>query len=443
MWLKGQKKERIVPPRTQILDILQFDKMEENLRKSLIQLCASIILIGQVCDLLLKIITEKPVFPYYVEAFAVLSVSILAYWLSKVKRYRLASWLLITFVTGAIFSTYLEYGTGTPLIIGFWIPIALAITLLPIQEIILVSVACVVFTIGLYIAQNILQVFSPFLVLSADDLALFSIPLITVSVSLSLPLLIVPAWFRNNLLRQQNNQLKELAVNLGDALRKVEQSKTAIIETQEDERSRLANELHDETSAPLNELARLLKNNSTLKLDQVEKGRELTETIFNSWKNVIKNWHAPELEIFPLYNVVEMKAQEWCKNAILALHLGLDEDLAGKRFAKQVSHTVYMVLQQSITNTINHAQACNVMVSLAFSDEGKSILLKVTDDGIGFIVPQNLLDLKVIGRGHFGLSGSQQRAENIGGQFRILSTPGKGTQIILEIPALEASMETG
>jgi signal transduction histidine kinase len=92
-----------------------------------------------------------------------------------------------------------------------------------------------------------------------------------------------------------------------------------------------------------------------------------------------------------------------------------------------VRDEVYRIGREAIINAFRHADANSIQVSLEYRD--KSFRLSVHDDGCG-LNP----DLLRFGReGHFGLPGMRERAEKIGGQLRVLSRPGGGTDVELTI----------
>ena len=97
-----------------------------------------------------------------------------------------------------------------------------------------------------------------------------------------------------------------------------------------------------------------------------------------------------------------------------------------------VEHCLLRIGQAAITNAAEHAQAQEVAVALSF--EAGRVRLRVRDDGQGFDA-----DLPCLGR--FGIIGMRERAEKVGGEFRIVSHPGQGTQVDLTVPVLQEALE--
>ena len=98
--------------------------------------------------------------------------------------------------------------------------------------------------------------------------------------------------------------------------------------------------------------------------------------------------------------------------------------------AKQ-SDTLFRIVQESLNNVVKHSQASEVHIHL--KKRGKSLILKVEDNGIGFSLSKHKEE-------SFGLLGIRERALMVGGKARITGKPGKGTQVSTSIP-LQAGQE--
>ncbi|MEZ4533857.1 MAG: histidine kinase [Cyanobacteriota/Melainabacteria group bacterium] len=90
-----------------------------------------------------------------------------------------------------------------------------------------------------------------------------------------------------------------------------------------------------------------------------------------------------------------------------------------------LSITIYRIVQEALTNISRHAKASKVTIVLR-QDEGK-ILLEINDDGAGFVYGDEF-------RNSLGIIGMQERAGLVGGSFELISAPGEGTSIRVEIP---------
>jgi signal transduction histidine kinase len=91
----------------------------------------------------------------------------------------------------------------------------------------------------------------------------------------------------------------------------------------------------------------------------------------------------------------------------------------------EMKEDVYRIVQEALHNTVKHARATSVKISLE-CDAGW-ITLEVSDDGIGF-------DMRGEFPGHLGLRSMHERAARLGGTFRVESAIGRGTRICAQIP---------
>lgn len=119
----------------------------------------------------------------------------------------------------------------------------------------------------------------------------------------------------------------------------------------------------------------------------------------------------------------------------LTLHTALQIDFVIVGTPQPVPPDIGMnllrIAQEATTNTLRHAQAQRLQIKLTFKVD--AIMLSVQDDGQGFDL-QSAHDL-----GGFGLLGMQQRCDRLGGQLTLHSQPGRGTNILIQIP-LTASL---
>ena len=112
------------------------------------------------------------------------------------------------------------------------------------------------------------------------------------------------------------------------------------------------------------------------------------------------------------------------------LRMAFEESQIGDLVPETIRLALFRIYQESLTNIAKHAQATQVTVRLVRAKD--RILLEVRDDGVGFTVPQEWLELAR--NGHLGLVGIQERAEVIGGRLTVQSKPGEGTWIQVVVP---------
>lgn len=205
-----------------------------------------------------------------------------------------------------------------------------------------------------------------------------------------------------------------------------------VIAAQEEERRRIARELHDSTSQSLTSLLVGLRA-----LDQSgdDALRQHTEDLRQIVSNVLEEVHGLAWQLRPSV-LDDMGLAAALKRAVadyrarydltvdLSIH-GLDEE----RLSPEVETTIYRIVQEALTNVARHAQAHTVSVMIDRRDT--QALVIVEDDGVG--LPPDVLAQR--SREHLGLYGIRERAELLGGKFNIESEPEHGTSLFVEIPA--------
>ena len=223
--------------------------------------------------------------------------------------------------------------------------------------------------------------------------------------------------------RRRTNELTDLARHLQTV--------------REDERGRLARELHDELGALLTaaklDVARLRRSLAGMTADQEQRLRHLVGTLdegISLKRRIIEDLRPSSLSNLGLVAALEIQAREFGARANLAVHLLLDNVALDE--AAQV--TVYRLVQESFTNVAKYAAATEVTLSL--QADGEQVRIAVEDNGHGF----DQTHLRV---GSHGLTGMRYRVEALGGKLHIDSAPGKGTRVEARLPATVAmSSET-
>ncbi len=218
--------------------------------------------------------------------------------------------------------------------------------------------------------------------------------------------------------------------------RKAEELLKKVINTGEDERKRIARELHDDT---LQELSAALMRIDLCRLNPGEVTLEKIDTIrgivVNAWDGVlgtVQNLRPTLLDDLGLVAAIK---------SLLDLHLAENkinyfinsDGVADKRFGPEVEITLFRIVQEAVVNIARHARAENVFFLCKVEDN--IVNVDIEDDGEGFDL--NLLfagsrDAKD-GRG-LGLLGMRERVMLIGGKIEFCSMPGLGTRVGIRIP---------
>ena len=198
----------------------------------------------------------------------------------------------------------------------------------------------------------------------------------------------------------------------------------------EDERSRLARELHDELGALLTaaklDAARIRPKLADAPPEVHERLKHLTQTLNSGIalkRRIIEDLRPSSLSNLGLLPALEILGSEFAERAGVAVHMKLTPGI-GLDAGAQL--TAYRMVQEALTNIAKYAQAGAVEISLAL--DGPMALLTVQDDGIGFDAAQ------ARGRGAHGLTGMRYRVESEGGMFEIDAAPGRGTRLSAWLP---------
>lgn len=203
----------------------------------------------------------------------------------------------------------------------------------------------------------------------------------------------------------------------------------------EEERRRIARDLHDETSqvvaslsAHLEAAANILPETSVKARALLSKARELSTSILDELHKVIYELHPFLLDDLGLVPTVESLIDNSLKTS--GLNVGLKTKGKIKRLSSEKELTLFRVIQEALGNIVRHAKAKNVIVSFTFQKE--KLKIKITDDGIGFDVDK-VTDVKERPRG-LGILGMRERTGLISGTMSIRADPGKGTEITIDVP---------
>ncbi len=198
------------------------------------------------------------------------------------------------------------------------------------------------------------------------------------------------------------------------------------VQAQEDERSRIARELHDETAQVLSAFSLEL---ATLN-NQMKGSPEITQTIEDlqglskemaqGLYRLVHDLRPAQLDDLGLVPAIQnLIGNECCK---MGLDVSLKVEGKPQRIDSLVETVLFRVTQASLTNVARHAQTRQAYVAIRY--EPRSITLRIKDKGIGFnpegpFTPPS----------GWGLAGMRERVESVGGQFQLQSSPGQGTSI--------------
>lgn len=224
-------------------------------------------------------------------------------------------------------------------------------------------------------------------------------------------------------LRKSRDQLRRLSQHVQDV--------------REDERARVARELHDELGQTLTSLkidlgtlSRQLSSGNHVDVKCLEIMTSMQDQIsatVAATRRIMSELHPPILDELGLRAAIEWLVSEFQKRHRIRCRTELD--LNGIVLNREKSRAVFRIVQECLTNIARHAQATEVDVKL-HSDNGR-VVLEVGDNGRG------MSELPAPEDKRFGIMGMQERVTLLGGEFNVQSGVGQGTRISVAIPTGE------
>lgn len=240
------------------------------------------------------------------------------------------------------------------------------------------------------------------------------------------------ARLREHQQRQLQQDRDTLEAQVQDRTRRLTQLMSYLQNVREDERARLARELHDELGALL--VAAKL-DLARIKSRLAEPGDYVRERLFhlgealNSGislkRRIIEDLHPSSLYKLGLVAAIEILAREFTERSGIAVTC----ELEAAPLSDAAQLTLYRLVQESLTNIAKYAEAKTVLVQLR--RDADSAHIAVRDDGRGFDVAQ-------VPASSHGLEGMHYRVASNGGQMQVQSQPGSGTTISARLPLVIA-----
>lgn len=237
--------------------------------------------------------------------------------------------------------------------------------------------------------------------------------------------------------RQREEHARALQTERDQLEREVTRRTAQLIElarhlqtAREDERNRLARELHDELGALLTaaklDAARLRSRIAALAPEAVERLNHLSETLNSGIalkRRIIEDLRPSALSNLGLVAALDILTREFSERS----GIPVDKRLETVSLSPAAELTVYRLVQEALTNITKYAKARHVTVELAA--RGDQVHVEVHDDGIGF-------EPHAASASSHGLFGMRYRVEAEGGQLSIDTSPGAGTRIGAVLPCL-------
>ena len=233
-------------------------------------------------------------------------------------------------------------------------------------------------------------------------------------------------------IRHLQAELSHMAQKVQVAQRSLRDYIGAITDAQEEERRRLARELHDDTLQSIIALKQRVQLAQKNAADENSK-KSLQELVIIA-EQTIENLRRTTRALRPIYledlglvTALEMLARE--AESVSGVQIAFHKEGVERRLSAPVELALYRMVQEALSNVARHAGATRANLSIRY--HGETVELQVTDDGIGFEAPNTPADFAP--SGHFGLQGMYERADLIGARLEILSSPGQGIKLKISI----------
>ena len=208
-----------------------------------------------------------------------------------------------------------------------------------------------------------------------------------------------------------------------------------VTKAQEEERKRIARELHDDTAQRLIALSHQLEdfihsktNLSTDDLKFLSTLRQQAKEALREVRHFTQDLRPPMLDDLGL-----LPALEWLTDD-LKQQSGLEVELkvigTQRRLNPEAELLLFRIFQEASNNVRRHAKASKIEMTLEFNED--RMRATISDNGVGFKPPKSLGELSRIGK--LGLLGIEERAQLLGSSLKIKSEPGDGTTVIVEAP---------
>ncbi len=200
-----------------------------------------------------------------------------------------------------------------------------------------------------------------------------------------------------------------------------------------EERNRIAREIHDGIAQALAFMAlkldlatRLLERDPKRAQDEIQTVKQTLRAQIREVRRSIFALRPIDLERYGLMRSIERYARAFAEQVGLGIELDLPETVSLTPASEVV---LFRVLQETLNNTAKHASGERIWISLKPLGE-KGAVISICDDGVGFDPQAPLSD----GLGGFGMSQMRERVESRGGSFSVESSPGKGTCVRVKLP---------
>ncbi len=203
-----------------------------------------------------------------------------------------------------------------------------------------------------------------------------------------------------------------------------------LIEAQEEERQRIARELHDQIGQVLTAVRISLHAvqdvcNTPEPTSYIEDNISVIDEALRQVRDLSVDLRPPLLDDIGLGTALRWYVERQAKRIGIRAEVVIELPDQNERFSRELETGCFRIAQEAMTNVVRHARAKRVLLLL--QKNRRELILLITDDGVGFDV--TALGNRAPRTATLGLLGMQERAHAVGGDIEITSAPSKGTQV--------------
>ncbi len=200
-----------------------------------------------------------------------------------------------------------------------------------------------------------------------------------------------------------------------------------------DERARIAREIHDTLaqgfvgiSSQLDAVAMCMPEEKSPARKYLDVARRMARHSLTEARRAVMDLRSTALEDKDLAEALENGTRQWAAGSGVEIEVQVDGE--PRRIPEEMEQHLLRIAQEAVSNVMKHAGANRIWIRLHM--EARKLYLRIKDNGRGF----NLDGVFTTMGDHFGLIGMRERAERLGGELRLASHPGEGTEVEVRVP---------
>lgn len=248
------------------------------------------------------------------------------------------------------------------------------------------------------------------------------------SIDLTMPLPLYLQWWFWLLV---SSVIVSLVFSAWNYLKRIKQEKARLLDQ---ERARIARDIHDDLGASLTHIA-LLGELAQSDIDEPHRARAHVDDIFRAARKLTRSVDEIVWALNPANDTLDQFAayvgdftQDFLHSAHLHCRLEIPDELPKINLSPQVRHGLFLIIKETLHNIVTHARAQKVVFSLAYAEA--HLQIQIVDDGVGFDLSSPAPSRP--GGGH-GLSNIRQRVSEIQGELDIESRIGHGCRVTIRL----------